>query len=320
MGFVAVGYAYPGWHPVAWTSADGEDWALQEMDRSQFTLAVSVAVGPDGTIVAVGHSGRAPVSWTSTDGKTWRRHDAATVGDPSVPERMTTVFATRQGFVAGGSAGPELGERHARFWTSPDGGSWTPVDDDAAAFADAEVRSIAAAGSRLVAVGVVGSAQAISGSVAWTSSGGISWARHAAPDLARERTVAVTTAPSGGLVAVGSDLDEREAMAWTSADGASWTIAPSEASRQYPGKIRMTDVTVAGQSLVAVGNYVGVQYGTATAWTSRDGIHWTQARSAPDQEQGEFYAAVAGGPGVIAVGSFGAPDNYIPTVWLSPPR
>jgi hypothetical protein len=53
---------------------------------------------------------------------------------------------------------------------------------------------------------------------------------------------------------------------------------------------------------------------------SRDGVAWQEARSAPVQEQGEIYAVAAADPGLVAVGSFGAPDDYIPTVWLSPAR
>ena len=184
---------------------------------------------------------------------------------------MTTVLATADGFVAGGSVGPELFERHARLWTSSDGAKWQPVADESDAFADAEVRSIADTGHGLVAVGLVGSAQRSTGSVAWTSP-----------------------------------------------DGRTWTRAPSEPSRQYHGKIRMTDVTAVGSQLIAVGNYVGLQRGTAISWVSDDGMHWREARSAPVQEQGEIYAVTPGGPGLIAVGSFGAPDDYIPTVWLSP--
>ena len=41
--------------------------------------------------------------------------------DGSIAERMTTVIATPDGFLAGGSIGPELFERHARFWRSADG-------------------------------------------------------------------------------------------------------------------------------------------------------------------------------------------------------
>jgi hypothetical protein len=231
---------------------------------------------------------------------------------------MTTVAATGHGFVAGGSAGPELSDRHARFWTSADGVEWRSVPDDPAAFADAEVRAITTFGDGLVAVGVVGSAQEPTGAVAWTSPDGAIWTRINDPAFFGGKAAAVTTAPFGGLVAVGSDLDRREAVAWTSADGRRWTRAPSEASRQQQGFVWMTDVVAIGDALIGVGEYQGLQRGTATSWVSRDGMQWERARTAPVQEQGEFYAATPGGPGAIVVGSFGAPDSYVPTVWLSP--
>jgi hypothetical protein len=319
-GLVAVGYVYPGWHPTAWTSPDGRSWTLQPIADTEFTFPVAMAVGADGGIVAVGRSGSSPLAWTSSDGTAWRPHPVATLGDGTVAERMTAVVPTPDGFIAGGSVGPELLDRHARFWRSTDGVTWQPVADDAAAFANAEVRAIARLGDEYVATGVTGSVQEITGSVAWTSSDGVSWNRVDAPALAAGRAVALANAPSGGLVAVGSDRTEDEALAWVSPDGRSWTLAPSEASRQYYGKIRMTDVTAIGDELVAVGNYVGLQRGTATAWVSGDGLHWAKAHVAPIQQQVELYAVAAVGPGLVAVGSFGAPDDYIPTVLLSPAR
>ncbi len=319
-GFVSVGYVYPGWHPQAWTSVDGSAWTLSPMGATEFTFPVALAVGEDGTIVAVGRSGKLPLAWTSSDGRAWEPRAVAILGDESVAERMTSVVAMPGGFLAGGSVGPELFERHARFWISPDGGSWQPVADDSAAFADAEVRSIVRFGDGYVAVGVLGSVQRYTGSVAWTSPDGRTWTRVDAPDLGRGRAVALVVAPFGGLVAVGSDLEEHEAFAWTSPDGRSWTLAPSEPSRQYPGKVRFTDIAVVGDEVIGVGNYVGLQRGTAISWVSRDGVTWTKAVSAPVQEQGEFYAVAAARPGLVAVGSFGAPDDYIPTVWLSPAR
>ena len=317
---VSVGYVNPGWHPIAWTSDDASTWSLRDMGSTAFTFPVALAAAMDGGVVAVGRSGSAPMAWTSPDGRSWLSHPVPTLGHGSVAERMTAVVATPDGYLAGGSLGPELFERHARFWQSTDGSTWRPIEDDPAAFADAEVRSVVRFGAGYVAIGVLGTAQQITGSVAWTSPDGRTWTRSDDPDLGRGRAVALVEASSGQLVAVGSDLDEREAFAWTSPDGRSWRLAPSEASRQYPGKIRMTDVTIVGDELVGVGNYVGVQYGTATSWVSRDGRSWQAARSAPVQEQGEFYALIPAGPGAVAVGSFGAPDNYIPTVWLSPAR
>jgi hypothetical protein len=56
------------------------------------------------------------------------------------------------------------------------------------------------------------------------------------------------------------------------------------------------------------------------SWVSGDGVHWEQSPAAPVQQQAEWYAITAGGPGAIVVGSFGAPDAYEPRVWVSPAR
>jgi hypothetical protein len=319
-GYVAVGYVPPGWVPAAWTSSDGVDWSIHSMGTTGFTFPVSLGGGADGAVVAVGRSGKMPVAWTSSDGVAWLQHPVPVLGGRDVAERMTTVVTGGHGYLAGGSVGPELFDRRARFWTSVDGIDWQPVPDDPATFANSEVRAITRFGDGFVALGVVGTAQEPSGAVAWTSADGSTWIRVDDPSFADGIAVAVVAAPFGGLVAVGSDLDRREAVAWTSPDGRRWTRAPSEASRGYPGYVWMTDVVAIGDTVIATGDYQGLQRGTATSWVSRDGIRWDQARSAPVQQQGEFYAITPGGPGAIVVGSFGAPDSYVPTVWLSPGR
>ena len=321
-GFAAVGYVPPDWHPTGWTSEDGATWTLRPIEDTAFTFPMSLARGPDGTLVAVGRSGRAPAAWTSSDGVAWARHDVNVLGRDGTPERMTSVAAGPAGFVAGGSVGPELFERHARFWTSPDGVAWTPAPDDAAAFADAEVRSITPIdGGGFVAVGVVGSAQEPTGAVAWTSLDGRTWKR--VSDAAFDGGIAVSVAPTpfGGLVAVGSDLERHNAVAWTSPDGLDWTRAADEPSRQHSGGFAwMTDVVGIGDVLIGVGDVQGLQRGTAIAWVSKDGLTWQQSRSAPVQEGAEFYAIVPGGPGALVVGAYGAPDSYVPEVWQTPAR
>lgn len=321
-GFVAVGYVPPDWVPTAWTSPDGLTWSIHPtMGATDFTFPISLAAGADGTVVAVGRSGKVPVAWTSTDGLAWREHQVPLHDASKVAERMTTVVAGKRGYVAGGSVGPELFDRHARFWTSANGLDWQSVPDDPVAFANAEVRAITRFGDGFVAVGVVGTAQQPSGAVAWTSADGSRWTRVDDPAFVVGIAVAVVPAPFGGLVAVGSDVARREAVAWTSPDGRRWTRAPNEASREHSGGFAwMTDVVAIGDTVVGIGDYQGLQRGTATSWVSHDGMTWVQARSAPVQEQGEFYAITPGGPGAIVVGSFGAPDSYVPTIWLSPGR
>lgn len=319
-GITSVGYVYPGWHPVSWTSTDAVHWSLHPFGTVDFTFPVAVTVGSSGTLVAVGRTGSSPVAWTSSDGATWQQHPIAILGDGKVAERMTSVVATPDGFIAGGSLGPEFFDRHARFWHSPDGVTWQPVPDEPTEFANAEVRSIVRFGTGYVATGALGTGETVTGSVAWTSADGIHWSRQDAADLQRGRVASLLVAPSGGLVAVGADLADHEALVWTSPDGKAWTLAPGEQSRQYHGKVRMTDVVAVGETLIAVGDFVGVQFGVGTAWYSTDAIHWKQSVEVPVMEQGQPYAIVAAGPGAVAVGSYGAPDNYIPTVWISPAR
>jgi hypothetical protein len=320
-GFVAVGYEPPDWTPAAWTSPDGLNWSIHSMGTTGFTFPVSVAAGADGTAVAVGRSGKLPVAWTSADGVAWQEHPVPLLEGSIVAERMTTVVATARGYLAGGSVGPELFDRHARFWTSVDGKDWRSVADDQVAFANAEVRAMTTFGDGFVAVGVVGTAQQPSDAVAWTSPDGSKWTRVDDHSFVNGIAVAVVPAPFGGLVAVGSDVGRRNAVAWTSPDGHRWTRAPNEASREHSGGFAwMTDVVAIGDVVIGIGDYQGLQRGTAISWVSRDGMSWVQARSAPVQEQGEFYAITPGGPGAIAVGSFGAPDSYVPTIWLTPGR
>lgn len=320
---VAVGYvAIRGtWTAVAWTSTDGDRWDLSTIDAAPGSFAVALADGPgaNGRIAAAGRSGSAPVVWDSVDGRRWTRRTVPTLGSGSTWERIVTLLATDSGFIAGGSAGPELGDRRARFWRSVDGVTWQPSPDDPD-FAGAEVVSIAAREGGFVALGRLGTGQRGSGSIAWVSDDGVHWQRTESAALAAGLIAAVAVGPDGSLVAVGSDLDERAALVWRSADGTAWEPAPSEDSRLYNGdKIRMTDVApLPGGGFVAVGNYVGLQYGTATSWTSVDGLSWRRAPAYPALEQGEMLAVAVGRSDLVAVGSFGAPDNYIPTIWRGP--
>jgi len=319
-GYVSVGYSPPEWTPLAWTSADGQSWRIHLLGDDAFTFPESLASGADGTVVAVGRSGRLPVAWTTRDGETWQRHDVPILGTGATPERMTTVVAGARGFVAGGSVGPELSDRHARIWRSADGATWERVPDDAAAFADAEVRSIASFDGGLVAVGVVGNVQHPTGAVAWVSNDGGTWTRIDDPSFVGGVAVSAIAAPFGGLVAVGSTLDRGEAIVWRSADGRSWTRAEGGTGFRDPGFVWMTDVVAVDDIVIAIGDYQPNQRGTAVSWTSRDGESWTRAAPAPVQEQAEFSAIARGGPGAIAVGVFGLPDSFVPTVWLTPAR
>jgi hypothetical protein len=231
---------------------------------------------------------------------------------------MTSIVATQRGYLAGGSIGPELLDRHARFWTSADGATWAPVEDDRSAFAESEVRAITQFEGGCVAVGVVGSAQKPRSAVVWISKDGTAWTRIDDPSFDGGVAASVATLPSGGLVAVGSTLDRQAAIVWRSPDGRQWTRAPGGPAFEDPGFVWMTDVVAIDDLVIAVGDYQPNQRGTAVSWVSRDGLSWERGSAAPVQEQAEFQAIAQGGPGAVAVGVFGLPDSFVPTVWLTP--
>jgi hypothetical protein len=321
---VSVGYVGWDWRAGAWVTMDGDHWTYVEMGGASTTVPTfAVAVGAlpgDGGVVAVGRSGPRPFAWTSEDGEAWTAHSVPVLGGPSDQERMTAVATGPRGVVAGGSVGPELFERRARFWTSNDGSIWTPAPDDPA-FDGAEVTAFLPLAGGWLAIGRLGSGQRTTGSVAWRSTDGVHWTRIDDPALSRGYVRAVARSGDGSIVAVGSDLDETAAWVWRSADdGATWILEPDEDSRTWFGnKIRMTDVITTPDGLLAVGNHVGVQYGTGESWLSSDASSWTHAPAQPVMGQVEPSAVVGFEDRYVMVGTFGAPDDYIPRAWISPP-
>jgi hypothetical protein len=123
------------------------------------------------------------------------------------------------------------------------------------------------------------------------------------------------------FVGVGSDVGAVRAIAWRSTDGLAWTQAPDDPGLDNFGlKIEMRDVTWTGSGYLAGGHFLfGTQYPSGAIWTSDDGLRWTRAPDVPALSQGKVQGVAAGGPGLVAVGSYGAPDFSIPTVWISPP-
>jgi hypothetical protein len=320
---IAVGYTFPEFRGVTWTSTDRQSWALHEISPGQpETFVLSIAAAED-RWVAVGRHGAEAAAWSSPDGLGWQ--PAAGVDDAfrePTETRLTTVLATPTGFLGGGWAGLITQPGAARFWTSADGTEWSRLADDPA-FADGRVVSIAAGPGGYVAVGTTGPVGRATGSAVWRSADGTHWTRVAGGDILGAGAMA-SVAPGGpGYVAVGASLDSTRALVWLSTDGLSWAPAPDQESLTYHGlDLTMADV-VAGSdgTLVAVGHYLfGTQYGQGATWTSPDGRTWTRAPDLASFGQAEPVSVIADGPGYVAVGTVGAPDNFIPKVWLSPPE
>jgi hypothetical protein len=321
-GLVAVGFFDHGPAAAIWTSVDGTVWRLvTDFPITDGTLAEAIGAGPRG-LLAGGVDGRSAAAWISPDGLVWQGVDGGTAfEDRQAPLQITTVVPWGTGWVAGGYLGTFAGPLRAAFWSSPDGRVWTRVPDGPA-FEDSRVTGLVTLGDRLVAVGGTGTYNQRTGGAAWTSSDGQSWTRVPdSPDLGAGVLWAVA-AGGPGLVAVGADPDDRAALAWTSTDGVAWTRVPDAPALENFGlKIRMQDVARVGDQLMAGGHLLfGTQYPSAVVWHSRDGVDWERAPDVPALGDGEISGLIAGGPGAVAVGTVGAPDFFIPTVWLSPGR
>ena len=319
---VAVGYTFPDFRGVTWISRDRQHWTLTALPGPEDpTIPTAIAREPDGLTIVAGRIGSRAAAWRADDPAMWTQMDG---GDAFVepPEtRITAVISTDHGFIAGGWSGVITEPGHPRFWISRDERTWTRAGDPTSG-EDGRVVAIAAGPGGLVAVGTTGALGKTTGSAAWRSMDGRTWTRVDDPDLAAGEIRSVT-AGGPGYVAVGSDLGETTARVWLSADGSSWALAPDADSLTFHGLgITMSDVVAGpGGGLVAVGHFLfGSQYGQGTAWTSPDGRTWTRMPDEAAFGQGEPLAVIADGAGYVAAGTVGAPDNFIPTVWLSPSR
>lgn len=88
-----------------------------------------VAVGGDGTVVAVGEAAAGEdetdaAVWVSDDLTTWTRVESTSFGGPG-SHSMSAVSATAEGFVAVGHRTSTAGEHSASAWRSQDGRTWT---------------------------------------------------------------------------------------------------------------------------------------------------------------------------------------------------
>ena len=322
-GYAAIGFldTAGGPHAAAWASIDGRRWTLAAgFPTSEHSVVRSVASGSNG-LVAVGVDGRDAASWRSTDGLTWQRSPSAASLSGPRPLEFLSVSSTPGGYVAVGYEGPSVGVARPAFWFSPDGVRWergsTPREVEAG-----RVEAVAAAGELIVAVGTAGTTEHPTGGLAWTSRDGRAWTP-VADERPFEAGKLHGVSPVGdGFIAVGADLDNKKAIVWrSSADGRTWTRVPDAPSLGNFGlPIEMRDVTLAGSTYIAVGHLLfGTQFSSGVIWSSVDGVSWTRSPDAPMFQQAKVVAVVGDARRAVAVGFYGAPDFFVPTIWFSPP-
>jgi hypothetical protein len=327
-GLVAVGHVVPGFRAAVWTSADGRRWnRVGDIPAADDTPLAAVAARGS-SVVAVGRHGTAPAAWSSVDSLHWRETQLPVVsgpgttgGDGAEPVQAAAV-AGGTVFALGGWSGAPNAVPSARFWVSPDGRDWMVATLAAAEASDSRVVAIAAAHGRYVAIGETGPEGSPTGSAAWWSDDGRRWSRVPPVALPPDATLEAVGAAPTGFVAVGSSVARDRAVVWLSADGRHWSSVVDQPSFHHFGlKVRMRGVAAGGPGLVVVGvSLFGTQFGSATVWVSADGTAWQQVQDVPAFDGAEMNAIVAREDGLVAVGTWGAPDQYVPTVWLSPPR
>jgi hypothetical protein len=184
------------------------------------------------------------------------------------------------------------------------------------------VVAVAAARGRFVAVGQTGPEGSPTGSATWWSDDGRRWSRVPPAALPLDATLEGVGASPAGFVAVGSSVARDRAVVWLSGDGRQWWSAADQPAFHHFGlRLRMRGVAAGGPGLVVVGvSLFGTQFGAASVWVSADGTVWQQVPDVPAFDGAEMNAIIGNQDGLIAVGTWGAPDQYVPTVWLSPPR
>jgi hypothetical protein len=190
---------------------------------------------------------------------------------------------------------------------------------DQPGLADVQLAQVIWTGQRFLAAGM---SEIDAGSAILDSEDGQTW--HEQKRFGQQALVVQLIASPNGVLAVGSF--GANARSWFSKDGLSWTAAPFTAALR-PAKDRMLRMNAAVRTptgWLAVGEEdtpcsVGCEedprfFVRAVAWTSPDGLSWSQEPAGTALAQAGMTGIVAGGPGYVAVG--GALDR--PTVFGSP--
>ena len=269
-------------HPVVVESADGRTWTAVDGTAAftgQGLVTAAVAAGPGGYVI-VGHEsagGRTiAAAWQATGLTGWQRAAGAQPGalDGAGNRQLNAVTATRQGFVAVGSAGSR-----PAAWLSATGRTWSvvplPLPDAAVS---AELQFTAANGNTVAALGsaVTAAGQRIP-FAAVSTDGGTGWTETllSAPHAAAGAAVTALAAAGGGFTATGTYgvAGGQDVVVWTLAPGAAprttWTAAaPDGTGLAGTGTQAITALTATGSTLTGVGFTATPASERPTIWQS----------------------------------------------------
>ena len=217
------------------------------------------------------------------------------------------------------------GDNDAAVWTSSDGKRWTHESSGSfGRIGEQRMDAVAAVDGELVAVGSERAGGDTDPAVWSSADRGVTWDRvegatsglHEAGDQAMQVVVEATP----GVVAAGFDTSHGgfDAAVWTSKDGSRW-IRLTLTSLAGPGDQQILGATTLGEQLVAVGSSTSESDDLDAAIWVRSGGTWTEVADGslggPGDQQ--IAAIVAGGPGLVAVGSDTSGGDLDAAVWTS---
>jgi hypothetical protein len=278
------------------------------------TTMTGVVDGPRG-LVAVGwiFQGFHGVTWHSDNGGNWVL--GRPLGENSV---LHAVAADDDRYVAVG-----LNGNGATAWASSDGVTWDQTSSGGA-FAAVPLRltSVIHWSGGFAAAGFEGTEFGTADAAFWSSDDGLRWRRVRTASGFRDARVWAIAEGGPGLVAVGAAGDANAGgpvAVWTSPDGRRWARNPDDPI--FHGVRARTIASVPAIGLIAAGEDLAGD--TGVVLRSTDGIHWARAPQAPALGrpgiQIRMYAAIAGGPGVVVVGTATEGVQYgEAVVWTSP--
>ena len=217
------------------------------------------------------------------------------------------------------------GDMNAAVWTSSDGKRWTHASGASLGrIGEQRMDAVAAVGGGLVAVGSERTGGDTDPAVWRSPDHGATWNRvegatsglHASGDQAMQVVVEATP----GVVAAGFEIShgDLDAAVWTSKDGSSW-IRLTLTSLAGPGDQQILGATTLREELVAVGSSTSESGDRDAAVWVRSGGEWTKVADGSLGGQGEqqINAIVAGGSGLVAVGSDTSGGDLDAAVWTS---
>jgi hypothetical protein len=258
-----------------------------------------------GGFLASGSSDAGPRLWRSGNGRDW----ALVPTPPSPSSAGKTITAASDGakivFLVTGQTGSQMFHRAGAEWMRADKGPAFPTSTPVAA----ELRDVAVANSRVVAIGNDGHDKPL---IMFSPSGG-AWRKVSFNDRAA-RFLAVTS--DGGVFSIAGWrlIRGRAHLAfWTSRNGLAWRRLGG--SRGDPIGA-FVDITPHASGLLALSFEASQRGLKTTAWARSRGL-W---RRAAVLGSGEARGICAGPNGAVAVATVGGDARSRVLVWTRPPK